>query len=55
MEKLLRELDEIDSRENHLETLDNLLMVYLSSKDADCHEERVGVLLLASRLRRLFM
>ncbi|WZL88325.1 hypothetical protein VS868_12030 [Salinimicrobium sp. 3283s] len=55
MEKLLRELDELDSRENHLETFDNLLMVYLSSKDADSHEERVSILLLASKLRRLFM
>ena len=55
MEDLLRELQDIDSRENHLKTLDNLLMVYLSSKEADCHEERVNILLLASVLRRLFM
>ena len=55
MENLLRELESIDSKENHLKTFDNLLMVYLNSREADNHEERVEILLLASVLRRLFM
>lgn len=55
MKAILEELAQIDSKENHLKTLDNLLMVYLTSEEANCRKERVEILLLASHLRRLFM
>ena len=55
MNQILEELENIDSKENHLKTLDNLLLVYLSSQEANCHKERVDILLLAVHLRQLFM
>lgn len=55
MENLLEELEAIDSKENHLKTFDNLLLVYLTSQEANSYKERVEILLLAIHLRRLFM
>ncbi len=55
MNQLLRDLEAIDSKENHLKTLDNLLLVYLASEEANSYKERVDILLLACHLRQLFM
>lgn len=55
MEKLLQELEELDTKENNLETLDSMLMVYLSSEEANDHQERVAVLALITKLRQLFL
>jgi hypothetical protein len=52
MKDLLEELEAIDTKENHVKTLDNLLTVYLSSKEADNHQERVDILLLIGVFRR---
>ena len=55
MKQILEDLEAIDSKENHLKTLDNLLLIYLTSEEANSHKERVDILLLATHLRRIFM
>lgn len=55
MEDFLEELEAIDSRENHLKTIDHLLMVYLISPEANSQQDRCQVLLLGSKLRNLFV
>jgi len=51
----MEELEFIDSKGNHLKNLDNLMMVYLSSEEANCHKERVETLVLYHKLRELFL
>lgn len=55
MTEFMKELYFIDSRENHLQTLDNVMLVYLSSEEANCHKERIEALVLINKLRELFM
>jgi hypothetical protein len=55
MKDLHEELEAIDTKENHLKTLDTLLIVYLSSEEANNHKERVDTLMLLCALRRLFI
>lgn len=55
MENFLAELEAIDSKQNHLKTLDNLLLVYLTSEESNSHKERCDILLLVLHLRRLFV
>lgn len=55
MKDLREELEAIDTRENHLKTIDTLLIVYLSSEEANNHKERVDILLLICALRRHLM
>ncbi|MBO2546123.1 hypothetical protein J0871_17030 [Salegentibacter sp. BDJ18] len=55
MEKFLEELEMLDSKENQLATLDHLLEVYLTSKEANHQEERIDTMVLVGKLRELFL
>ena len=55
MENFMEELEAMDSKENHLKVLDNLLLAYLLSDAANSLSERSDVLLLLGKLRELFM
>ncbi len=55
MNDFLEQLQSIDSKENHLKTIDNLLLVYLTSLEANDHEERCQTLLLCIKIRELFV
>lgn len=55
MKAILEDLEAQDSRENHLKTLENVILVYLTSEEANCRTERTNALLLLGTLRRLFV
>lgn len=55
MNDFLEELQMLDSKENQLQTLDNLLEVYLSSSAANNQEERIDTMVLLQKLRELFI
>ncbi|MGB8705197.1 MAG: hypothetical protein WCD31_09225 [Gillisia sp.] len=55
MEKFMEELEDMDSKENHLKVLDKVLLAYLLSDYANSLSERTDVLLLLGKLRELFM
>jgi len=55
MKNFLEEIEMLDSKENQLKTLDNLLEVYLSSSAANHQEERIDTMVLIGKLRELFL
>jgi hypothetical protein len=55
MQEFLAEMASIDTKENHLKTLDNLLLVYLTSQEANDQSERCQTLMLGINLRKRFV
>lgn len=55
MEDFIQDLESIDTKENHLKTFDNLLLVYLISPEANDQENRCQTLMLGIKIRELLM
>lgn len=55
MEDFKMKMESIDSNEIHAKHLDTLLLIYLTSTEANCHKERCSMLLLVSNLKELFV
>lgn len=55
MEDFILDLESIDTKENHLKTFDNLLLVYLTSTEANDQADRCQTLMLGIKIRELFV
>lgn len=55
MQQFLEEMASLDTKENHLKIIDNLLLVYLTSQEANDQSDRCQTLMLGIKLRNLFV